>query len=151
MTEFRYLRVEFVAQARRVYGLPGPVALGFSNGANIAAAMLMLHPDTGHLLVIGAYRDNEVDSAHPLMHKLGDLSRAGAKVDRIVLAALSVDDINQLLCDTLRRAPYEMRPFADLVHKRSGGNPFFAGQFLTSLAEEALIKFDSRSRSWTAW
>src|SRR6266446_6404131 len=111
---------------------------------------LLLHPDTRHLLVIGAYRDNEVNSAHPLMLKLGDLRRAGARVDQIILGPLSVDDINQLLCDTLRRAPDEMRPFAELVHRRSGGgNPFFAGQFLTSLAEERLIEFDPLSRSWT--
>jgi PAS domain S-box-containing protein len=110
---------------------------------------LLLHPDTRHLLVIGAYRENEVDPAHPLIQKLGDLGRAGTKIDQIILGPLSVDDINQLLCDTLRRAPDEMRPLARLVHKRSGGNPFFAGQFLTSLAEEALVEFDSRSRSWT--
>ena len=97
---------------------------------------LLLHPDTRHLLVIGAYRDNEVDSAHPLKLKLGDLRRAGARVDQIVLGPLSVDDIHQPLCDTLRRAPDEMRPFAELVHRRSSGNPFFVGQFLTSLAEE---------------
>ena len=110
---------------------------------------LLLHPDTRHLLVIGAYRDNEVDLAHPLMLKLGDLRRAGARLDQIILGPLSVDNINQLLCDTLRHAPDEVRPLAELVHGRSTGNPFFAGQFLTSLAEEALIKFDPRLRSWT--
>jgi hypothetical protein len=111
---------------------------------------LLLHPDTRHLLLIGAYRDNEVDPAHPLMLKLEDLRQAGAKVDQIVLGPLSFDDINQLLCDTLRSEPAEMRLFAELVHKRSGGgNPFFAGQFLTSLAEERLIEFDPLSRSWT--
>jgi PAS domain S-box-containing protein len=111
---------------------------------------LLLHPDTRHLLLIGAYRDNEVDPAHPLMLKLEDLRQGGAKVDQIVLGPLSVSDINQLLCDTLRRAPDEMRLFAELVHRRSGGgNPFFAGQFLTSLAEDRLIEFDPLSRSWT--
>jgi PAS domain S-box-containing protein len=110
---------------------------------------LLLHPDTRHLLVIGAYRDNEVDSAHPLMLRLEALRRTGARVNQIVLGPLSVDDINQLLCDTLRRAPGEMRPLAELVHRRTEGNPFFAGQFLTSLVEEGLIVFDPRSRSWT--
>ncbi|MET4278863.1 MULTISPECIES: AAA family ATPase [unclassified Bradyrhizobium] len=111
---------------------------------------LLLHPDTRHLLLIGAYRDNEVDPADPLMLKLKDLRQADAKVDRIVLGPLSVDDINQMVCDTLRRAPNEMRPFAELVHRQSGGgNPFFAGQFLASLVEERLIEFDANSRSWT--
>src|SRR5216683_695328 len=110
---------------------------------------LLPHPNMRHLLVIGAYRDNEVDSAHPLMLKLEALRRAGARLDQIVLGPLSVDNVNQLLCDTLRHAPDEMRPFAELVHRRSSGNPFFAGQFLTSLAEEALVEFDPRSRSWT--
>jgi len=110
---------------------------------------LLLHPDTRHLLLIGAYRDNEVDSAHPLMLKLEALRRAGARLDQIALGPLSVDNVNQLLCDTLRHAPDEMRPFAELVHRRSSGNPFFAGQFLTSLTEEGLVEFDPRSRSWT--
>jgi PAS domain S-box-containing protein len=110
---------------------------------------LLLHPDTRHLLLIGAYRDNEVDSTHPLMLKLEALRRAGARLDQIVLGPLSVDNVNQLLCDTLRHAPDEMRSFAELVHRRSGGNPFFAGQFLTSLMEEGLVEFDPRSRSWT--
>src|SRR5260221_10238270 len=66
---------------------------------------LLLHPDTRHLLLIGAYRHNEVDPADPLMRKLNDLRQAGAKIDRIILRPLSVDDINQLLCDTLRHAP----------------------------------------------
>src|SRR3981189_3673846 len=84
------------------------------------------------------------------MLKLQDLRQAGAKVDQIVLGPLSVNDINQLLCDTLRRTSDDMRSFAELVHSRSGGgNPFFAGQFLTSLAEERLIEFGPRSGAWT--
>src|ERR1700675_5213336 len=83
------------------------------------------------------------------MLKLETLRRAGARLDQIVLSPLSIDNVNQLLCDTLRHAPDEMRPLAELVHRRSSGNPFFAGQFLTSLAEEALVEFDPRSRSGT--
>src|SRR5260370_8818067 len=84
-----------------------------------------------------------------MMCKMTALRRAGARLDQITLGPLSVDNVNQLLCDTLRDAPDEMRPFAELVHRRSSGNPFFAGQFLTSLAEEALVEFDPSSRSWT--
>ncbi len=37
---------DFVAAARATYGIAAPVALGYSNGANIAAAMMLLRPDT---------------------------------------------------------------------------------------------------------
>ncbi|MFT0858536.1 alpha/beta hydrolase [Ancylobacter sp. G4_0304] len=36
---------DFIGEARAAYGLPAPVALGFSNGANIAAAMFMRRPE----------------------------------------------------------------------------------------------------------
>jgi serine/threonine protein kinase len=41
---------------------------------------LLRQPDVRHLMLIGAYRDNEVDSAHPLMHKLEAIRQAGARV-----------------------------------------------------------------------
>jgi predicted ATPase/signal transduction histidine kinase len=110
---------------------------------------LTTHPDTRHLLLIGAYRDNEVDPAHPLMLTLDAIRKTDARVDEIVLGPLSVDDVNQLLCASLRCASTEARPLAGLVHWKTGGNPFFAGQFLANLAEEGLLAFDPRARSWT--
>jgi phospholipase/carboxylesterase len=46
---------DFVSEAREVYGLPAPIALGFSNGANIAAATLLLRPEAlaGAVLIRG--------------------------------------------------------------------------------------------------
>lgn len=110
---------------------------------------LITHPDTRHLLLIGAYRDNEVGSGHPLLSTLRAIRRTNARVDEIALSPLSVDDINQLLCDSLRCASTQAWALSDLVHQKTGGNPFFAGQFLTSLAEEGLLRFDLASRTWT--
>jgi phospholipase/carboxylesterase len=36
---------DFIAAARKTYGLEAPIAVGFSNGANIAAALLFLRPE----------------------------------------------------------------------------------------------------------
>ena len=105
--------------------------------------------DTRHVLFIGAYRDNEVSPAHPLTLTLERIRRTGTTIERIVLGPLSLDGVNQLLCDALRGEPATVRPLAELVHRKTGGNPFFAGQFLTSLAEEGLLAFDSPSLSWT--
>ena len=109
---------------------------------------LATHPDTRHLLLIGAYRDNEVGPEHPLMCTLSAIRKAGLAVHEIGMAPLSVDDFNQLLCDALRCPHADALRLAAMVHRKTGGNPFFASQFLTNLVEEGLLEFDLTSSSW---
>ena len=71
---------------------------------------LLTQPDVQHLLLIGAYRDNEVDAAHPLMRKLEAIRKAGAKVQEIDLAPLAHDDLEQLIADALRCEPAHVPP-----------------------------------------
>ena len=103
---------------------------------------LLTQPDVQHLMLIGAYRDNEVDAAHPLMRKLEAIRQAGATVQEIVLAPLASEDLGQLIADALHCEPERAAPLAQLVHEKTGGNPFFAIQFLSALAEEGLLTFD---------
>ena len=109
---------------------------------------LLSRPDIRHLLLIGAYRDNEVSSSHPLMRKLEEMRQAGAVVHQIVLAPLSCEDLGRLIADSLRCQPIRAASLAQLVHQRTAGNPFFATQFITALAEEELLRFDHAGRSW---
>jgi PAS domain S-box-containing protein len=108
---------------------------------------LITHPEVRHLLMVGAYRDNEVGPAHPLLRTLEAIRKAGARVQEIVLAPLELDDVGQLVADTLRCEPERVQPLAQLVQEKTGGNPFFAIQFFTALAEERLLAFDPV----TAW
>jgi predicted ATPase len=98
--------------------------------------------------VIGAYRDNEVDPAHPLMRRLDTIRKEGARVQEISLAPLTRDDLKRLIVDTLSCAPTRAAPLARLVHEKTGGNPFFAIQFISTLAEEALLRFDHDAARW---
>ena len=109
---------------------------------------LITHPDTRYLLLIGAYRDTEVGPDHPLKNTLSTIRGFGTRVHEIVLVPLSVADFAQLICDAFRCGRDEALPLAALVHEKTGGNPFFAGQFLTNLAEEGLVDFEPNSRSW---
>ncbi|QCP52663.1 PAS domain S-box protein [Trinickia violacea] len=109
---------------------------------------LITHLDTRHLLLIGAYRDNEVGPGHPLMGTLASIRKAGTTVHEIVLGPLSPNDLGELLCDAFRCMREQALPLARLVHQKTGGNPFFAGQFLTNLFEEGLLEFESNSASW---
>jgi PAS domain S-box-containing protein len=109
---------------------------------------LLTQPDVRHLLLIGAYRDNEVDFAHPLMRKLQAIRRAGAPVQEIVLAPLARQDLEQLIGDSLRCDPQRTASLAQLLYEKTEGNPFFVIQFLASLADEALVDFDHRKAQW---
>ena len=93
-------------------------------------------------MLIGAYRDNEVNSAHPLMRKLEAIRQAGARVQEIILAPLTCEDLGRLIADSLHCEPERVTPLAQLVHEKTAGNPFFAIQFISALAEEALLTFD---------
>ena len=109
---------------------------------------LLTRPDLQHLMLIGAYRDNEVNPTHPLMRKLEAIRQAGAIVQDIVLAPLAREDLQQLVADSLHCEPERAKPLAQLIHDKTAGNPFFAIQFFSALAEEGLLRFD---RDWAAW
>jgi len=109
---------------------------------------LVRHSEVRHLLLLGAYRDNEVSPSHPLLRTLEAIRKAGARVEEIVLAPLGLDDVGQLIADALHCEPERARPLAELVQEKTGGNPFFAIQFFTALAEEGLLAFDPSARAW---
>ena len=110
---------------------------------------VLTHPDVHHLLLVGAFRDNEVTPTHPLLRRLTAIRQAGTKVQDILLAPLKFSDLRQLLADTLHCAPKHAASLARLVHDKTGGNPFFAIQFLTALAEEGLLTFDHGKARWS--
>jgi predicted ATPase len=87
---------------------------------------LLTQPDVQHLMLIGAYRDNEVNSAHPLIRKLEAIRKAGAVVHEIILAPLAREDLGRLIGDTLHREPERVTALAELIHEKTTGNPFFA-------------------------
>src|SRR6202046_2204512 len=110
---------------------------------------LLTQSDLRHLMLIGAYRDNEVDATHPLRHKLDAIRQAGALVQEIRLAPLACDDFKQLIADALRCDPAHVAPLAQLVEEKTAGNPFFVVQFLYTLAEEGLLRLDHDAVCWS--
>jgi len=103
---------------------------------------LSTQPDVHHLMLIGAYRDNEVDSTHPLWRRLEAIRLTGALVHEIVLAPLACEDLGQLIADSLHCEPERAIPLAQLVHEKTAGNPFFVIQFIYALVEEQLLTFN---------
>jgi len=109
---------------------------------------LVTHPEIRHVLLVGAYRDNEVSSSHPLRRTLDAIRRARGRMQEIALSPLGLDDVGRLVSDSVHCDPERAGPLAQLVHEKTGGNPFFAIQFFTALAEEGLLAFDAVARAW---
>ncbi|MDC0677614.1 AAA family ATPase [Sorangium atrum] len=101
-----------------------------------------------HLLVIGAYRDNEVGPAHPLRLTLAEVQKRGAAVGDIVLEPLSAAHVGALVAEAVHAPEADVGPLSQLVYEKTGGNPFFVLQFLIALHEEGLITFDADEGAW---
>ncbi|MEH1958854.1 MAG: AAA family ATPase [Nostoc sp.] len=110
--------------------------------------LLMSESGSGALLLIGAYRDNEVSAAHPLMLTLDEIAKANSSINRITLSPLSEASLNQLVADTLNCSLETTEILTQLVYQKTKGNPFFSTQFFKALHQEQLIKFDLDSGSW---
>ncbi len=110
--------------------------------------LLMEESEIGHLLLLGAYRDNEVFPAHPLMLSLAELEKNRTLITTITLKPLALNHINQLIAETLSCDLEIAQPLTELVYQKTQGNPFFTTQFLKGLQEDRLIVFDRSLDSW---
>ncbi|MBN3927649.1 AAA family ATPase, partial [Nostoc sp. NMS4] len=121
--------------------------LQWADSASLKLIQLLM-ADTGHLFLIGAYRDNEVNLAHPLMLTLGDIEKTAVIINTITLASLNQDKVNELVADTLKCTENLALPFSQLVYEKTQGNPFFATQFIKALYQDGLIKFNFELGCW---
>lgn len=103
---------------------------------------LLTDNDSRHLLVIGAYRDNEVNASHPLVLTIEALKKQGAQLSELSLTPLALADVTQMVADTLRQSPTEVEPLAALLIAKTQGNPFFVGEFLEELDRAGVFHFD---------
>ncbi|BAZ28682.1 multi-sensor signal transduction multi-kinase [Cylindrospermum sp. NIES-4074] len=99
------------------------------------------------LLLIGAYRDNEVSPTHQLMLSLDKMQTAGAVVNNIILTPLQLTDVAVLIGDTLNDTE-STKPLAELLFHKTGGNPFFLTQLLKTLHQEDLLTYEFHSGVW---
>ncbi len=110
--------------------------------------MQLLMGTAKYFFLIGAYRDNEVNPAHPLMLTLSDIQKTEIRVNKITLSPLSQGQVNQLVADTLKCSEKLALPLAQLVYQKTQGNPFFGTQLLKALHQDNLIQFNFGLGCW---
>ncbi|MGK7954185.1 MAG: AAA family ATPase [Crocosphaera sp.] len=104
--------------------------------------------DDQSLLIIGAYRNNEVNLAHPLRLTLNDINKQGVIIEEILLNNLDVYDIKDWIKETIKISEKSCHKLAELVQKKTNGNPFFVKEFLQSLYQNFILIFDIIKREW---
>ncbi|MDB9306380.1 ATP-binding protein [Nodularia spumigena CS-591/12] len=116
--------------------------------------ILMTDADSKYLLLIGAYRDNEVTSTHPLIQTITEIKNAGTVVNNIVLQALNADNVTQLIAETIKESYHignnsiKLIELAELIYNKTGENPFFITQLIQVLYQEKLFQFEFNAAKW---
>ena len=109
---------------------------------------LLTSPDIRCLLLMGAYRDNELDASPRLARTMAALATAGVSLKRVSLGPLQLPDLAHLVSDSLRCNAAQAAPLAQLLFEKTGGNPFFVIQFLKSLERDGHLRFDDEQACW---
>lgn len=148
---FTYVFTEFI---RAIATQEHPLVIFLDDLQWIDTASLNLlqtvtsNPDITSLLLIGAYRDNEVDALHPLARTIELLRQEETDIHLLTLANLSRETVNEMISDTLHEDVAQTVALTDLIYAKTGGNPFFMLQTLAALAEQHVIAYSVERRRW---
>ncbi|MBU1171000.1 MAG: diguanylate cyclase [Proteobacteria bacterium] len=106
---------------------------------------ILTSADISHFLFIVSYRDKEIDEIHPIADFLGEDAWNNIGVGRITLGPLNERDIRALVINFLRCTEEKGAGLANLLHQKTGGNPFFVNQFMLMLYNEKMIRLEGAS------
>jgi len=113
---------------------------------SLALIETMMSIEDGALMLVLAYRDNEVDQYHPFTGMTRNISEQ--LIRHIRVGPLGLKDTADIISDIIRKSPGEIEVLSRVVHKKTGGNPFFIGEFLKALNSEGLLVFDAERSTW---
>jgi predicted ATPase/signal transduction histidine kinase/CheY-like chemotaxis protein/tRNA A-37 threonylcarbamoyl transferase component Bud32 len=105
-------------------------------------------PEAAHLLVVGSYRDTDVDGRHPLHAISAAAKGSGRAVVDLALAPLGDEALEAMVADMLDQPPSAVRELADQIKTKTDGSPFFVEQFLRALHERRLLCRDLEGGAW---
>jgi len=122
--------------------------LQWADGASLKLIELFMRVKAQYLYLIGAYRDNEIHPAHPLMVTINKIRESGTVVEEIRLQPLKESHVTRLISETFASDYEQSSSLADLCLAKTQGNPFFLSQFIHTLYRENMIKFITTSGVW---
>jgi len=109
---------------------------------------ILTNEEIKNILIIGAYRDNEINKSHIFHQFKMDIQESGINPEAIFLENLNYPDIQNLVEYTIGHSESSLDDLSTLVFKKSGGNAFFANQFIKSIYNNGILFFDPAQRIW---
>lgn len=106
------------------------------------SSLLLLHylargTEGKHLVLLGTYRETDIDQGHPLSPVLTELNRERL-LQSVPLKRMSFDEISEMIKQILGQDDLP-KEFCRLVYEKTRGNPFFVEEVVKSLKEEEVI------------
>jgi len=155
-TEMTYnrLKLSWIEFVRAVADASPPLVLFLDDMQWVDPASLellkTLLTDVGrkHLLIIAAYRDNEVDPGHPLWKLIEAVEKSGVSTSRISLGPLNEVSVQNWLATALSADPQRVAPLAATLWSKTYGNPFFLGQLLLELYRQKWVRRNLENGNW---
>ncbi|MDO9553376.1 ATP-binding sensor histidine kinase [Rhodonellum sp.] len=105
------------------------------------------NPRRDSILIMGSYRDNEVEQGHPLLITLNQISEVNGFVKSIYLRPLNLETTIQIAADSFGMKKDQAEELGQQVFTKTKGNPFFIHSFLKSLFDKKLVKKDPE-KNW---
>jgi len=109
---------------------------------------IILDDEVQHLLIMGAYRDTEVNQSHPLILAIDKIKEEGGFTNQITLPPLDLEAINYLIAASLKCNSETTLQLSQLCYQNTNGNPFFLKQYIIDLVDKGFIGFESNNLIW---
>lgn len=122
--------------------------LQWADSSSVKMLETLLTSDCGYLFIIGAYRTKEMNITNSLETLLTKINERDIIYEKIRLEPLTLENVTELISETVHRSKTEVIALAKVCHKKTNGNPFFLNQLLLSLYKDQLIVFDSENNQW---
>ncbi len=109
---------------------------------------ILINKDLKNVLIIGAYRDNEITTGHLFLQFKMEIEELGIQPEEIYLDNLQYEDIHRLVTNTFGKSKKPLDGLVKILDKKSGGNALFVNQFLKAIYKNEMLHFDSAESGW---
>ncbi|MFD2672163.1 AAA family ATPase [Marinicrinis sediminis] len=112
-------------------------------------AELWHHSSLKHVMIIGTYRDHEVNEEHRLHELFLDTPESAvAPIGVMHIQGLSYPEVLRYLSDMLQTEAEEIRPFADVLYPQTAGNPLYLNEMVQTCHERSCLYFNAERMGW---